>query len=378
MITYLDNSATTKPDEQVANKVYEMLCEKFGNPSSFHRAGLDAMLEVKSARASIAKALSCQEDEIIFTSGGTEANNLAIFGAVEANKRKGKRIVTTKIEHESVLGAVNYLENEGYDVVYLDVDSFGNINPDQLYQAITKDTILVSVMYVNNEVGSVLPVKEIAKAVKKAGAPALIHIDCVQAFGKIDVKPSKLGADLVTITAHKIHGPKGIGALYIKKGVRIVPRTYGGEQEKRMRPGTESSPLIAGFGKAVELIPNLKAQSQKIKELNQYAKEKLEAIDGVKINSSPDASDYIINLYVPTFMTSQTVVQHLSSQYSVYVSNGSACAKGKKSHVLTAMRLPDNIIEKSIRVSFSRDTTKEDIDQLVFALSETVKTHPEK
>ena len=378
MITYLDNSATTKPDEQVANKVYEMLCEKFGNPSSFHRAGLDAMLEVKSARASIAKALSCQEDEIIFTSGGTEANNLAIFGAVEANKRKGKRIVTTKIEHESVLGAVNYLENEGYDVVYLDVDSFGNINPDQLYQAITKDTILVSVMYVNNEVGSVLPVKEIAKAVKKAGAPALIHIDCVQAFGKIDVKPSKLGADLVTITAHKIHGPKGIGALYIKKGVRIVPRTYGGEQEKRMRPGTESSPLIAGFGKAVELIPNLKTQSQQIKELNQYAKEKLEAIDGVKINSSPDASDYIINLYVPTFMTSQTVVQHLSSQYSVYVSNGSACAKGKKSHVLTSMRLPDNIIEKSIRVSFSRDTTKEDIDQLVFALSETVKTHPEK
>lgn len=378
MITYLDNSATTKPDEQVANKVYEMLCEKFGNPSSFHRAGLDAMLEVKSARASIAKALSCQEDEIIFTSGGTEANNLAIFGAVEANKRKGKRIVTTKIEHESVLGAVNYLENEGYDVVYLDVDSFGNINPDQLYQAITKDTILVSMMYVNNEVGSVLPVKEIAKAVKKAGAPALIHIDCVQAFGKIDVKPSKLGADLVTITAHKIHGPKGIGALYIKKGVRIVPRTYGGEQEKRMRPGTESSPLIAGFGKAVELIPNLKTQSQQIKELNQYAKEKLEAIDGVKINSSPDASDYIINLYVPTFMTSQTVVQHLSSQYSVYVSNGSACAKGKKSHVLTAMRLPDNIIEKSIRVSFSRDTTKEDIDQLVFALSETVKTHPEK
>ena len=378
MITYLDNSATTKPDEQVANKVYEMLCEKFGNPSSFHRAGLDAMLEVKSARASIAKALSCQEAEIIFTSGGTEANNLAIFGAVEANKRKGKRIVTTKIEHESVLGAVNYLENEGYDVVYLDVDSFGNINPDQLYQAITKDTILVSMMYVNNEVGSVLPVKEIAKAVKKVGAPALIHIDCVQAFGKIDVKPSKLGADLVTITAHKIHGPKGIGALYIKKGVRIVPRTYGGEQEKRMRPGTESSPLIAGYGKAVELIPNLKTQSQQIKELNQYAKEKLEAIDGVKINSSPDASDYIINLYVPTFMTSQTVVQHLSSQYSVYVSNGSACAKGKKSHVLTAMRLPDNIIEKSIRISFSRDTTKEDIDQLVFALSETVKTHPEK
>lgn len=378
MITYLDNSATTKPDKQVADKVYEMLCDKFGNPSSFHRAGLDAMLEVKSARASIAKALSCQEDEIIFTSGGTEANNLAIFGAVEANKRKGNRIVTTKIEHESVLGAFNYLENQGFDVVYLDVDSFGFVNAEQLYQAINKDTILVSMMYVNNEVGSIMPVKEIAKAVKKAGAPALVHVDCVQAFGKIDVKPSKLGADLVTITAHKIHGPKGVGALYIKKGARIVPRTYGGEQEKRMRPGTESAPLIAGFGKAVELIPNLKTQSEKIKEINQYAKKQLEAIGGVKINSSPDASDYIINLYVPTFMTSQTVVQHLSSQYGVYVSNGSACAKGKKSHVLTAMRLGDNIIEKSIRVSFSRDTTKDDIDRLVLALDETVKTHPEK
>lgn len=378
MISYLDNSATTKPDKQVADKIYEMLTEKFGNASSFHRAGLDAMLEVKSARATIAKALSCQEDEIIFTSGGTEANNLAIFGAVEANKRKGKRIVTTKIEHESVLGAVNQLENQGYEVVYLDVDKYGNITPQQLYDAINKDTILVSIMYVNNEVGSILPVKDIAKAVKKAGAPALIHIDCVQAFGKIDVKPSKLGADLVTVTAHKIHGPKGIGALYIKKGVRIVPRTFGGEQEKKLRPGTESSPLIAGFGKAVEMIPDIKAQSQKINELNQYAKDKLLAIDGVKINSSSDASDYIINFYIPTFMTSQTVVQHFSSQYNVYVSNGSACAKGKKSHVLTAMKLGDNIIEKSIRVSFCRDTTKEDIDQLILAVEDTVKKYPEK
>lgn len=378
MISYLDNSATTKPDKQVADKIYEMLTEKFGNASSFHRAGLDAMLEVKSARSTIAKALSCQEDEIIFTSGGTEANNLAIFGAVEANKRKGKRIVTTKIEHESVLGAVNQLENQGYEVVYLDVDKYGNITPQQLYDAINKDTILVSIMYVNNEVGSILPVKDIAKAVKKAGAPALIHIDCVQAFGKIDVKPSKLGADLVTVTAHKIHGPKGIGALYIKKGVRIVPRTFGGEQEKKLRPGTESAPLIAGFGKAVELIPDIKAQSQKIKELNQYAKDKLLAIDGVKINSSSDASDYIINFYIPTFMTSQTVVQHFSSQYNVYVSNGSACAKGKKSHVLTAMKLGDNIIEKSIRVSFCRDTTKEDIDQLILAVEDTVKKYPEK
>ena len=378
MIAYLDNSATTKPEKEVADKVYEMLTDKFGNASSFHKAGLDAMLEVKKARENLAKALSCDTDEIVFTSGGTESNNLAILGAVEANKRKGNRIVTTKIEHESVLQTVDYLETQGFEVVRLDVDKYGFVNVDDLYEAINKDTILVSMMYVNNEVGSIMPVKEIAKAVKRANAPALIHVDCVQAFGKIEVKPRKLGADLVTVTAHKIHGPKGIGALYIKKGVRIVPRTHGGEQEKRIRPGTESSPLIAGFGKAVELIPNLKKQGEKTKELNHYLRSELEKIDGVIINSSVDASDYILNMYVPSFMTSQTVVQHLSSQYNVYVSNGSACAKGKRSHVLTAMKLNEKIIDKSIRVSFSRDNTKEDVDQFVNAIKETIKTHPEK
>lgn len=376
-MVYLDNSATTKPEKEVADKVYEMLTDKFGNASSFHRAGLDANLEVRAARDKIAKVLSCESDEIFFTSGGTEANNLAIFGAAEANKRKGKRIVTTAIEHESVMQSIDQLEKQGFEVVRLEPDKFGNISEKQIFDAVNSDTILVSVMYINNEVGSILPVKAIKKAVAKANAPALIHIDCVQAFGKTEVKPSKLGADLLSVSAHKIHGPKGIGALYVKKGIRIVPLFFGGEQEKKIRPGTESAPLIAGFGKAAQLIPNLSVQAEKIKELNTYAKAQLLSIPKLKINSGENASDYVINIYVPSFMTSQTIVQHLSSTYDIYVSNGSACAKGKKSHVLTAMRLDDKTIEKSIRISFSRNNTKEDVDTLVNALKETVEKYPE-
>lgn len=373
---YLDNSATTKPEKAVADAVYEALTDGFGNASSFHKIGLNANLQVRKARDILAKALSCQSEELVFTSGGTEANNLAVFGAVEANKRRGKRIVTTAIEHESVLQSVDELEKQGFEVVKLMPDKFGRIDEQQIFDAVNADTILVTMMYVNNEVGSILPVKSIKKAVKRANAPALIHIDCVQAFGKLEVKPAKLGADLLTVTAHKIHGPKGIGALYIRKGVRILPRTFGGEQERKIRPGTESVPLIAGFGKAVELIPDLKKQSQAIKELNAYAKEQLLKIDGVGINSGDDASDYIINVFIPSFMTSQTIVQHLSSEYGICVSNGSACAKGKKSHVLTAMRLNDSVIDKSIRVSFSRDNTRDDVDAFVKAVAETVEKYP--
>lgn len=375
-MAYLDNSATTKPDKAVADKIYEMLTVNFGNPSSFHKEGLNANLELRAAREKIANALSCESEEIYFTSGGTEANNLAILGAAEAGKRKGKRIVTTAIEHESVLQSVDEIEKQGFEVIRLMPDKQGRITEQQVFDAVNSDTILVSMMYVNNEVGSIMPVKSIKKAVKRANAPALIHIDCVQAFGKLEVKPSKLGADLVTVTAHKIHGPKGVGALYLKKGTRILPRVFGGEQEKKLRPGTEAIPLIAGFGVAADLIPDLKKQSEKIKEINTYAKEGLLSVPGVKINSGDDASDYIINLFVPTFMTSQTVVQHLSSKYGVYVSNGSACAKGKRSHVLTAMKLDDKIIEKSIRVSFSRTTTKGDIDEFVNAIKETVVQYP--
>lgn len=373
---YLDNSATTRPEKAVAEKVFEMLSDKFGNPSSFHRAGLSANAEIRTARELISKELSCEEEEIIFTSGGTEANNLAVFGAVNALKRRGKRIVTTAIEHESIIEAVSVLENQGFEVIRLLPDEYGCISKNQIFEAVNDETILVSMMYINNEVGSVLPVEEIKKAVKRVGAPALIHIDCVQAFGKVPVKPKKLGADLLTITAHKIHGPKGSGALYIKKGTRIVPRQYGGAQENKLRPGTEASPLIAGFGKAVELIPDYREQSEKITALNEYATAKLSEINGVKLNSPTSASPYIINIFIPSFMTSQTLVQHLSSKYGICVSSGSACAKGQKSHVLTAMHLNDNIIEHSIRISFSRNSNKNDVDLLVNAIKETVKEYP--
>ncbi len=372
---YLDNSATTMPEKAVADEIYRMLTENFGNPSSFHRAGLDANAALRAARSSVAQALSCESEEVYFTSGGTEANNLAILGTAVALGRRGKRVVTTAIEHESVMQSIDELERQGFEVIRLQPDKEGNITKGQLAEAITPDTILISVMYINNEVGTVMPVDFIRKAVKRAGAPAYVHLDCVQAFGKVPVNPSKLGADLVTVTAHKIHGPKGVGALYVKKGTRLVPRVFGGEQEKKLRPGTEAIPLIAGFGKACELLGDVRETEKRVAALNAALREKLCAIDGVKLNSPADASPYILNFYVPVFMTSQTVVQHLSSQYGICISNGSACAKGKKSHVLTAMKLPDKVIERSVRVSLSRHTTAEEIDAFVDAIKETTEKY---
>lgn len=376
MAVYLDNSATTAPCPEAVEAVNFMMTENFGNPSSLHGAGISAMKEIISARESIAKALSCEKDEILFTSGATEANNLAIFGAAYANRRRGNRIVTTAIEHESVMQSIDRLEEEGFEVIRLMPDGHGFISENELEEAINDKTILVSMMYINNEVGSILPVEKIKKAVTRKNAPALIHIDCVQAFGKIPVRPKKLGADLASVTAHKIHGPKGSGALYIRKGVNISPRTFGGEQEKRIRPGTEASPLIAGFGAAVSALPDLKKQSEYISGLNTYARERLGEIDGLVFNSADNASPFILNIYIPSFMRSQTVIQELSAKYGIYVSSGSACAKGKRSHVLTAMHLPDERIDKSIRISFCRSNTKEDIDILADALKELILKHP--
>lgn len=376
MAVYLDNSATTAPCLEAVEAVNFMMTENFGNPSSLHGAGISAMKEIISARESIAKALSCEKDEIFFTSGATEANNLAIFGAAYANRRRGNRIVTTAIEHESVMQSIDRLEEEGFEVIRLMPDGHGFISEKELEEAINDKTILVSMMYINNEVGSILPVEKIKKAVTRKNAPALIHIDCVQAFGKIPVRPKKLGADLASVTAHKIHGPKGSGALYIRKGVNISPRTFGGEQEKRIRPGTEASPLIAGFGAAVNALPDLKKQSEYISGLNTYARERLGEIDGLVFNSADNASPFILNIYIPSFMRSQTVIQELSAKYGIYVSSGSACAKGKRSHVLTAMHLPDERIDKSIRISFCRSNTKEDIDILADALKELILKHP--
>lgn len=380
MTAYLDNSATTKPCSECVKAVENMLVNNWGNPSSLHSLGIDAMKEVILARKAVAESLGAEKDEIIFTCGGTQANNIAIFGAVKAKKRLGKRIVTTAIEHESVLQSVQELEKQGCEAIYLMPDSKGVITKEQVFKAVNKDTILVTMMYVNNEVGTVMPVDVLKRAVKKAGSPALIHIDCVQAYGKTPINVKKLGADLVTVSAHKIHGPKGVGALYVSRDANLKDQNFatvfGGEQEKRIRPGTEPSPLIAGFGEAVKAFQKAGNQNSKIKELNLYARKKLGEIEGVIFNNDESSSPYIINMYVPTFMRSQTILQELSANYNVYVSNGSACAKGKKSHVLTAMGLSDEIVDKSIRVSFSRYNEKQDIDLLVSALKELIEKHP--
>lgn len=380
MTAYLDNSATTKPCSECVKAVENMLVNNWGNPSSLHSLGIDAMKEVILARKAVAESLGAEKDEIIFTCGGTQANNIAIFGAVKAKKRLGKRIVTTAIEHESVLQSVQELEKQGYEAIYLMPDSKGVITKEQVFEAVNKDTILVTMMYVNNEVGTVMPVDVLKRAVKKAGSPALIHIDCVQAYGKTPINVKKLGADLVTVSAHKIHGPKGVGALYVSRDANLKDQNFatvfGGEQEKRIRPGTEPSPLIAGFGEAVKAFQKAGNQNSKIKDLNLYARKKLGEIEGVIFNNDESSSPYIINMYIPTFMRSQTILQELSANYNVYVSNGSACAKGKKSHVLTAMGLSDEIVDKSIRISFSRYNEKQDIDLLVSALKELIEKHP--
>lgn len=380
MTAYLDNSATTKPSKACVDAINKILTESWGNPSSLHALGVSSAKEIILARSAVAESLGAEKEEIYFTSGGTEANNLALFGAVKAKKRLGNRIVTTAIEHESVLQSAQELEKQGFEVIYIQPDKYGFISEEQIKEAVNDKTILVSIMYINNEAGSVMPVEKIRRIVTKAGSPALIHIDCVQAYGKIPINVKKLDADLVTVSAHKIHGPKGVGALYVNKAANLTnqnfARTFGGEQERKIRPGTEAATLIAGFAAAVKELDLSKQQKDKIKELNAYAKAGLSEIDGIKFNSSENASPYIINIYVPTFMRSQTILQELSSNYNVYVSNGSACAKGKKSHVLSAMGLSNEALDKSIRISFSRYNTKEEVDLFVNALKELIEKHP--
>lgn len=363
---YLDNSSTTKVCPEAAEKVMEMMTEHYGNPSSLHTLGFQAEQELTAARGKIAALLSAQPQELYFTSGGTESNNIALFGAAYSRKKRGNRIVTTMIEHPSVLNAMSQLEKEGFEVIYLKPDIMGRIQPEQIFEAVTPDTILVSMMYVNNEVGSLLPLESVSAAISATKAPALFHVDAVQAFGKLPIKPGKLKIDLMSVSAHKIHGPKGIGALYIKKGVHIVPRTFGGGQEKGIRPGTESAPLIAGFGAAVGALPKPDVELKAIAELSSYCRAKLLEIDGVVLNSAEDALPYILN-FSNGAVRAETMLHYLADK-EIYVSSGSACSKGKASHVLTAMGLPRDRINASLRLSFSRYNTKEDVDLLIQAL----------
>ena len=372
---YLDNSATTQVSNTAAQKALDIMCNIYGNPSSLHTMGIEAEKELETARSIITKTIGCECDELFFTSGGTEANNTAILGTVKALKRRGNKIVTSAIEHSSIMESMAYLENEGFQVTYLTPDENGVIPMDKIKEAVDDKTILVSVMMANNEVGSINDIAKIRKIVTAKKSPALIHTDAVQAFGKLNIKVKKLDVDLMTISSHKIHGPKGVGALYIKKGKRILPIHFGGEQEKKIRPGTEALPLIGAFGVAVSEL-EIDKNYQLVQELNDYAKAKLSSIDSVTLNSKDNALPYILNISVKG-IRSETMLHHLA-QNNVYVSSGSACAKGKPSHVLSAMGVSRDSADSALRISFSKLNTKDDIDALVEHIIEGIENLAKK
>lgn len=365
---YLDNSSTTRVCEPAAEKVMELMTENYGNPSSLHTLGFRAEQALTEARRNIAAVLGAKEDEVFFTSGGTESNNLAIFGAAYARKRMGMHIVTTQIEHPSVTNAVRQLEKEGWEVTWLQPDREGHILPEAVQEAVRPDTTLVTMMAVNNEVGTILPLDAAAQAIAAKKAPALLHVDAVQGFGKLDLRPERRKIDLLSISAHKIHGPKGVGALYVRKGVRIAPRTFGGGQEHGMRPGTEGLPAIGGFGAAVKALPPVNEGLRQAEELAAICREKLLALPGVEFNSPEDALPYIVNFSVGA-VRAETMLHFLAAR-GVYVSSGSACSKGKQSPVLEAMGLPRERIQAALRVSFSHLNTLEDVDALVEGVRE--------
>lgn len=370
MEIYLDNSATTKVCREAAEAMMKMLTENYGNPSSLHKKGVEASKALENARQNIADALSCSKEEIYFTPSGTAANNTAIFGAVNANKRNGNRIITTSIEHPSVNECMKRLEEQGFEIIRLRTDSNGAFSPQELLNAINSKTILISIMAVNNEIGTINPIHMIKNAVRRANSQALIHVDAVQGFGKIPLNPNKTGIDLLSVSSHKIHGPKGAGALFIKKGTKIQPYLVGGGQEKGIISGTEAMPAIIGFGEAVKALPNLSAELTHIKEIRDYFVREVTKIGGVHINSPSDALPYIINLSV-LGVPSQTIVNSLS-EYGIYVSAGSACKKGHRSEVLTAIGLDGKRIDSAIRISLSRFTTKQDMDEVTEAINKIV------
>ena len=368
---YLDNSATTKPCKEAVEAITATLADNWGNPSALYGFGIDAAHGMRTARNQVAAAMGAEPDRVFFTAGGTEADNWAIFGAAKRFGKRNKHIITTAVEHHAVLNCVKELESQGYEVTYLQPDSDGRVSAEDLKAALRKDTFLVSIMMVNNESGAVMPIARMAKLTHKLCPDAIFHTDAVQGFLKIPFAAKTLGADLISISSHKVHGPKGAGALYISPRLRSFPAfMIGGGQESGYRSGTEATPAIQGFAAACTAC---KATFQNDiaheKQLLDSLVEKISSMERVRINSCHEAP-HILSLSIPGVPTQNTI--NVLQDAGICVSAGSACAKGHRSHVMTAMNLPPEVIDGSFRVSLCRDTTQEEIDALVAGIQQVL------
>lgn len=375
MEAYLDNSATTRCSKAAADKMVLLLTEDFGNPSSLHMKGVIAEKYINEAKKKIARTLKCQEKEIVFTSGGTESNNLAIIGSAMANQRAGKHIITTQVEHASVANTMKFLEDNGFEITYLGVDHDGRISLEELKAAMRPDTILVSIMQVNNEIGAVMPVEEAGKLIKEINPGTLFHVDAIQSYGKLHISPKNMNCDLLSVSGHKIHGPKGSGFLYIKDKTKIKPIIYGGGQQKGMRSGTENVPAIAGLGVAAEEIyTDLDTKIEATYALKSHFIDEVTRIDGVTVNGLTDktSAPHIVSVSVQGVRAE--VILHTLEDKNIYVSAGSACSSNKPavSATLKAIGLPKELLDSTVRFSFCVDTTIEEIDYAVKVMQDVV------
>lgn len=377
MEAYLDNSATTVVSDGVKDVVLKAMTQDFGNPSSMHMKGVEAERYLRDAKEAIAKILKVNEKELIFTSGGTESNNLALIGIAMANMRAGKHIITSCVEHASVLNTMKYLEEQGFSVTYLPVDKYGKIRISQLLEAIREDTILVSVMYVNNEIGAVEPLEEISKAIKQKKTNIILHTDAIQAFGKYKIYPKRIGVDAMSVSGHKLHAPKGVGFLYVSEKVKIKPILFGGGQQKGLRSGTDNVPGIAGIAQASkEAYTDLEEKTAHMYELKDYFIEQILKLENVRVNSEEGtlSAPHIVNV---SFLgvRSEVMLHELESR-SIYVSAGSACSSNH-SHVsdtLKGIGLNAEEIDSAIRFSFCEHTTKEELDYVIEVIADRIST----
>lgn len=374
MEAYLDNAATTPVFPEVKEIMVKVLEEDFGNPSSKHTKGITAELYVKEAKETIAGCLKCQPKEIIFTSGGTESNNMAFIGTAIANRRAGKHVITTRIEHASVHEPMAYLEEMGYEVTYLPVNSVGQVSVEEVENALRDDTFLVSIMYVNNEIGSVEPIGEIGELLHRKNPEILFHVDAIQAFGKYKIVPGRLGIDMMSVSGHKIHGPKGSGFLYVRDGVKIRPILFGGGQQKGMRSGTENVPAIAGLGVAVKrMYQDNAAKRKQLYKLKRLMIEGLQQFEGVTINGIEgiDLEETAPHIVSASFASIKSeVMLHALAQEGVFVSSGSACSSNhpELSGTLQAVGVKDELLDSTLRFSFSVMTTPEQIEYALQAV----------